>query len=1630
MTIEQKMYDSILFKNLIKLIEHKFSKKQTELVSLFAHYFCAGISSTDFDFKNENELYASIVSLWSYMQSSKDECSVRVYTPSLEVHGWQSRHTIIELVHKDMPFLVDSVRMELNRMGINIHLHIHTPLDLKRDKNNRINYISRPDPTTPSTSLTPMYLEIDRQLDEKELELIKLNLEEVLSDVRVTVSDWEPMKDKLAEVIDRLKYLPESLKNEKNSECKDFLDWISGNHFTLLGYAYYALERDNKDFKLVPQQNECLGLKTKSIWKPKAYSLNDLPSGARNLILNSENLLVLTKLSAVSRVHRPAHIDYIGVKRVDDEGNIIGEDRFIGLYTSAAYNLNPMSIPVLRQKIQTVQERSGLTPLEHDLKVLRNILETYPRDELFQIRIDELYETTIGILQIQERPVIRLFTRRDPYGRFFSCLVYVPREIYTTKIRVKITEILKASLKAISEPQFTTTFSESILARMHFIIPVENAETINYDLKEIEKNLYQATRSWKDNLKESLLNEYGDTEGKRFVQRYVERFPAGYQDETIIPTAVLDIKHMESLTHENPLSMLLYRSKEDPRDRIRFRLFYRDEPKALSEVIPMLENMGLNIISESPFRIKPVSGAERWISDFVMQHPDGKTLNLEKLKSKFQKAFAKIWLEDAENDGFNRLVLAASLSWREIAMLRAYAKYMWQIGSSFSQTYIEETLAAYPDIAKLLVNYFKQKFSPALKQSSAKLKNIKNNIIESLDTVAILDQDRILNRYLELIDASIRTNFYQKIENDDYKNYISIKLKSSEISDIPQPAPMFEIFVYSPRVEGVHLRGGKVARGGLRWSDRREDFRTEILGLVKAQQVKNSVIVPVGAKGGFVCKKSLVGLSREDFIAEGVACYKVFISALLDITDNLVDGKLVPPPNVVRHDEDDPYLVVAADKGTATFSDIANSISEEYNFWLGDAFASGGSVGYDHKKMGITAKGAWESVKRHFMEMGIDCQSTSFTAVGVGDMAGDVFGNGMLCSKFTKLVAAFNHIHIFIDPNPDVEKSYLERERLFNLPRSSWTDYNAKLISKGGGIFSRDAKAIPLTKEIKKLLDVDEDALSPNQLINAILKAKVDLLWNGGIGTYVKARVESHADVGDRANDTLRVNGEELRCKVIGEGGNLGVTQLGRIEYMRNKGRANTDFIDNAGGVNCSDNEVNIKILLNQIVRSGEMTEKQRNKILLSMTNEVSTIVLRENFLQAQSISASEERSPKMVKELMRFIHWLEKEGKLDRELEFLPNDEELLERLAQSEGLTRAEIAVLTAYGKMVLKEELCVPDISNELYYQDVLVNYFPKPIRKKYAEHTKSHPLKNEIIAMKLANEMVDYLGSNFAFRAMDETGAQSSDVANCFTMAKEIYEMPLMWKQIEALDHSIPAKIKHDMIYQTQRMVRRCTRWFLRHRRKNLDIIDGIDYFKGGVSELQKTIHKVLDKSENKIIRSSIDTWVMQGVPKKLAERVSYLSTMFSALDIIEMSKLTGLNISLVAEVYFKLGAKLELHWFLEQINLQPVDNHWQAFARASFREDLDWQQRSLTVAVLHMSKKSATAEERIINWVIENSVLLSRWQQMLADFRSSSRHEFAKFSVALRELLILVQSSVRAAAVIREKDFKVKNKSKK
>lgn len=1597
---------SVILSNVAQLIQQKVPAATAPLVNQFAELLYNNISTLDLDHRNDSDMYGATLSLWNGLNDHQDDKPViKVFNPQVSKNGWKSSHTIIEIIVRDMPFLVDSVRIALSRLNLTPHLMLNSPIKIIRDKNKNISQLSAAvDHSFKSTSVeTVFFIEIDRQNDAAVLENIAKELHSVVSDIAVTVNDWKPMQTRLRSVIDDVKKAKLPCSKAEQKESVDFLEWMLADNFTLLGYRSYQVKTLKGDMALSADIKSSLGLMNQYDGT-KERLISSLSESAREIALGN-NLLILTKTNAKSRVHRPAHLDYIGVKRFDDKGNVIGEERFVGLFGSAYYTNSALDLPLIKSKVAGVCSDSGYAKGTHAYKALINILETYPRDEILQSSPAELLQNVMGIFQMQERDYSGLFMRRDAFNRFYSCMVYVPRERYNTALRINTQKLLQEALGSDEEVEFTTFFSESAQARTHYIVRV-NSTKADINVKEIEKNLNHAARSWDDNLADALNSHKGEAKGKELSRKYAN-FPQAYKDEVLPGTAIVDIEKLEALSADNQLEMLFYQpQEEDANSRfVKLKLFHSGEPLHLSDVLPMLENFGLRVIGESPYAVRTASGEICWILDFSMLLTGKGKFNLEVVQSLFQDAFAKVWSGQLEDDGFNRLILGAELGGREVSILRAFAKYERQIGGTFSQNYIEDTFARYPSIAELLISLFNKRFSPKAKASEKVIEKILTNIETSLDKVANLDDDRIIRRFVEMINATIRTNYFQPHPETGEKAYISFKIVPSQISDVPLPVPAFEIFVYSPQVEGVHLRGGKVARGGLRWSDRREDFRTEVLGLVKAQQVKNTVIVPVGAKGGFVCKQLPNG-DRNEIFEAGKECYRTFIRGLLDITDNIVDGDIVPPVNVVRLDEDDPYLVVAADKGTATFSDVANAISEEYNFWMGDAFASGGSVGYDHKAMGITAKGAWESVKRHFREMDIDCQTTDFTCIAIGDMAGDVFGNGMLLSKHIRLQAAFNHMHIFIDPNPDAASSYVERERLFNLPGCTWEDYNKELISEGGAIFSRHAKSIKLTPQIKKMIGTQKQSMSPIDLMQAILKMQVDLLWNGGIGTYVKGSKETHLEVGDRANDALRINGAELNAKVVGEGGNLGLTQLGRIEFAAKGGRINTDAVDNAGGVDCSDNEVNIKILLNGLVQSGDLTVKQRNKILYDMTDEVGDIVIEDCYRQTHSLSITELRGGSQLKEQARFIHEIERTGKLDRGLEFIPSDEEIAERLALSKGLTRPELSVLLAYSKMILKEELVCPEITDNEYHQSLLIEAFPKQLQEKYSAQMQEHPLRAEIIATKLANKIGNDMGFNFVNRMKEETGATTAEIANCYSMSCAVFELSDIWQQIGDLDNKLSTSIQTEMLFQLRRTVRRATRWFLRHRNKSLNIAQSIEFYHATFAALSTNITSFMVEEEAAQLKRVENDLVKAGVPAPIALRISLLSTLFSAMDLAEISQSNECSIELVTDLYFKLGARLDLHWFLDQITSQPVSNHWQALARASFREELDWQQRSLTSVILHSNNNSSNVDEMLDNWFATSAQPLERWQHILTEFRMGKTHEFAKFSVALRELMLL------------------------
>ncbi|ART83830.1 NAD-glutamate dehydrogenase [Oceanisphaera profunda] len=1608
---------SVLLDNVAQHITDKFPEPLAPLVNNFVTQLYSGITDYDLYHRNASDVYGAAINLWQAFATRPDAAlHVRVYNPELGRHGWQSPHTLVEVICTDAPFLVDSIRMVLTRMGITSHLMLHQPMQVVRDAKGELTEIrereqeQNEEQASANQALeTAFLIEIDRLAAPETRDALTAELVSVVTEVLQVVSDWQPLVQRLEQVITELPTQACGAHPNEMAETLAFLNWVVDHKFTIMGYRRYQLTGEGESQELLPELESSLGL-LRNISHAQPLVLSDLSPAAREAALN-KNILILTKTNHQSRVHRPSYIDYIGIKRFDAQGRVIGEDRFIGLYASNVYNLSALDIPLIGAKLRRILAHSGLVAGSHAYKSLVNILESYPRDELIQATEQELTTIGMGVLGMQERDMTRLFVRRDLFERFFSCMVYVSKERFNTTLRQKTQAILQDYFGSEEEVEFSTYFSEGVFARTHYLIRVQD-NAMDIDVNKIEANLIEAARSWEDQFSQALSVSLGEAEGKRLFDKYGAAFGHSYTERVMPGSAVADIEKLEALSDEQPLGMLFYRAQEEKPDsnRVRLKLYHRNEPIHLSDVMPMLENLGLRIIGETPHQVS-CGDDTYWVLDFSMSYT-GAPLDLDHCQARFQQAFAQVWNKELENDGFNRLLLASDLTGRDISVLRGYAKYMRQTGVSFSQQYIEETLARYPQLAQLLFTLFEQRFSLLQTQDATQEAELHQQLVAELDKVANLDDDRIIRRFMEMIEATVRTNFYQTAANGEPKAYISFKLAPATISDMPQPLPMFEIFVYSPRVEGVHLRWGKVARGGLRWSDRREDFRTEVLGLVKAQQVKNTVIVPVGAKGGFVCKQLPEG-DRAAFLAEGKACYRLFIRALLDVTDNIIEGVVIPAKDVVRHDEDDYYLVVAADKGTASFSDIANEISAEYQHWLGDAFASGGSVGYDHKKMAITARGGWESVKRHFRELNINCQTTDFTVVGIGDMAGDVFGNGMLRSEHTCLVGAFNHLHIFIDPTPNAAATYVERERLFNTPGSSWSDFDASLISKGGGVFERSAKSISLSPEMQQLLDTDKTSLAPTEVIHHLLMAKVDLIWNGGIGTYVKSTRESHNDVGDRANDAVRVNGAQLRTRIVGEGGNLGCTQLGRIEYASQGGRINADFIDNVGGVDCSDNEVNIKILLTTLVDKGELSMEHRNQLLFDMTEDVANKVLTNAYRQSQTISITEHSGAAAIKEQQHFIHWLERKGKLDRQLEYLPSDDELTERMAVGSGLTRPELAILVAYAKMTLKETLNISEITDNDFIAQLLPLSMPQPLVAQFGEALMAHPLRGEIIATRLANIMVNDMGFNFAMRLQDETGASICDIAHSFMIAREVFGMDALLRDIEALDNIAPAAVQLALFTQVRRTVRRATRWLLRNRDRKLSIEQAIILFKPAYASLAEDLYSVMVESEVAEIKQEVSELTAQGVSQSVAERVAQLSSAFSCLDLAQIAKEKGKDIKVVAKLYFHLGVELELHWFLDQINQQEVSNHWQAQARSAFREDLDYQQRSLTAVVLKYCNANDECANMLAQWLEEHEQALNRWRHLLADFKASSSHEFAQFSVALRELNLLHLHCVNA-----------------
>ncbi|MFF3122219.1 NAD-glutamate dehydrogenase [Streptomyces sp. NPDC057908] len=1568
--------------------------------------------------------------------------NVRVHTPTVEENGWTCSHSVVEVVTDDMPFLVDSVTNELSRQGRGIHVVIHPQVVVRRDVTGKLievladgNGIStslqgRKDAKGAGTGLPHdalveswIHVEIDRETDRSDLQQISTDLLRVLSDVRETVEDWDKMRDAALRIADDLPGEPlDDLADEEVNEARELLRWLAADHFTFLGYREYEL-KDTDALAAVPGTG--LGILRSDPHHsvdeahPVSPSFDRLPADARAKA-RERKLLILTKANSRSTVHRPSYLDYVGVKKFDADGNVIGERRFLGLFSSAAYTESVRRVPVIRRKVAEVLEGAGFSPNSHDGRDLLQILETYPRDELFQTPVDQLRSVVTSVLYLQERRRLRLYLRQDEYGRYYSAIVYLPRDRYTTGVRLRLIDILKEELGGTSV-DFTAWNTESILSRLHFVVRVapgtELPDLTDAEADRIEARLVEAARSWADGFQEALNAECGEERAAELMRQYGHSFPEGYKADHTPRSAVADLVHLEALKKdEKDFALSLYEPVGAGPGERRFKIYRTGEQVSLSAVLPALQRLGVEVVDERPYELRCADRTHAWIYDFGLRMPqtngNGNYL-ADDARDRFQDAFAAVWTGEAENDGFNSLVLGAGLNWRQAMVLRAYAKYLRQAGSTFSQDYMESTLRNNVHTTRLLVSLFEARMSPERQRAGTELTDgLLEELDGALDQVASLDEDRILRSFLTVIKATLRTNFFQMADDGRPHSYVSMKFDPQSIPDLPAPRPAFEIWVYSPRVEGVHLRFGKVARGGLRWSDRREDFRTEILGLVKAQMVKNTVIVPVGAKGGFVAKQLPdPAVDRDAWMAEGIASYRTFISALLDITDNMVAGEVVPPRDVVRHDEDDTYLVVAADKGTAKFSDIANEVAVSYGFWLGDAFASGGSAGYDHKGMGITARGAWESVERHFRELGHDTQTEDFTVVGVGDMSGDVFGNGMLLSEHIRLVAAFDHRHIFIDPNPDAATSYAERRRLFDLPRSSWADYNKELLSAGGGIHPRSAKSIPVNAHIREALGIESGVtkMTPAELMQTILKARVDLLWNGGIGTYIKSSAESNPDVGDKANDAIRVNGQDLRAKVVGEGGNLGATQLGRIEFARNGGRINTDAIDNSAGVDTSDHEVNIKILLNGLVRDGDMTVKQRNKLLAEMTDEIGRLVLRNNYAQNVALANATSQAPSLLHAHQRFMRRLVRDGDLDRGLEFLPTDRQIRELLNAGKGLSQPELAVLLAYTKITAARELIKTSLPDDPHLQKLLHAYFPQQLREQFSEAVDGHALRREIITTVLVNDTVNTGGSTFLHRLREETGASIEEIVRAQFAAREIFGLGQVWDAVEALDNEVAADVQTRIRLHSRRLVERGSRWLLGNRPQPLEIAGTIDFFKAGVEQVWAELPKMLMGADLDWYQSILDELTEAGVPGELAQRVAGFSSAFPALDIVAIAERTGKDPLSVAEVYYDLADRLGITQLMDRIIELPRADRWQSMARASIREDLYAAHAGLTADVLSVGNGTSTPEERFKAWEEKNAAILTRSRSTLEEIQGSDAFDLANLSVAMRTMRTLLRT---------------------
>ncbi|MDP4002263.1 NAD-glutamate dehydrogenase [Methylobacterium sp. NEAU K] len=1499
------------------------------------------------------DLAARARALLSEPRKPGDRARVRLSDAEVVRDGRPCEITILQVVNDNRPFLLDSTLAELTEQGLSPDLVAHPILGVERDPDGTLVRVVGETTADAQGSLAResfIHIHLDH-VDIDARERLVDALAQVYRDVALATDDYQAMLGRLSDLAESLGRAPSPLPEAETAEARAFLEWLRDGQFLLLGMREHGIAGDTHPLI----EGSSLGV----LRDPEATPLRrgGTPVDYTPEILTfleEPQALIITKASVKSRVHRAAYLDYVGVKLFSGVGKLSGEVRIVGLFTASAYTSPAREVPVLRRKVEAVSERAGLDPTSHAGRSLLAVLETYPRDELFQIEVDRLFRFTLAIANLADRPRIRVLSRPDRFGRFVSLLVYVPKDRYDSTVRARIGAYL-AEVYAGSLAAAYPDFPEGPLARTHFIIGLPDQVRPQQDPAVLETGIASLVRTWGDGLRAALAEAHDGDRARLLAARYADAFTAAYRDNFQPDTAVADVAILEALSEAQPRAVQLGRRVSDPAAQVRLKVFSRGTAITLSDRVPGLENLGFRVINERTYRVMPAGSDEAariWLHDMLIERATGADIDLAALERPLEAAMLAIADGAAESDGYNRLVLEAALAWRDAALLRALGRYLRQLRIRYGQDYLAGTLSRHPEIARAIVTLFRVRFDPeADGNRAAREAEVRAGIESALADVTSLDDDRILRRFVNLVEAAVRTNFFQKAEGGGPRETISFKFACAKVTAMPLPRPLFEIFVYSPRVEGVHLRFGYVARGGLRWSDRPEDFRTEILGLVKAQQVKNAVIVPVGAKGGFYPKRLPPASDRSAWLQEGTESYRIFIRTLLELTDNIVDQAIVPPPDTVRHDSDDAYLVVAADKGTATFSDIANALSLEKGHWLGDAFASGGSQGYDHKGMGITARGAWEAVRRHFREIDVDVQTDPITVVGVGDMSGDVFGNGMLLSESIRLLAAFDHRDIFLDPNPDAARSFAERRRLFDLGRSSWADYDRSLISEGGGVFSRSLKTIPLSEPVRAALGFDRPEATPTELMQAILKAPADLLWFGGIGTYVRATTETDEDAGDRANDAVRITGPELRVKAIGEGANLGLTQRGRIEAARAGVRLNTDAIDNSAGVNTSDVEVNIKIALMIPERDGRLDYAARNQLLAAMTDEVGRLVLRNNELQTLSLSLAQRGGLGETGFAMRTMQALEAEGRLDRAVEFLPDDGAIAERMRRGEGLTRPEYAVLLAYAKLSLHDAILASAVPNDPYFDRELQRYFPKALREQFPDAVKGHRLRREIIATALANIIVNRGGPSLVTRLVDGTGADAATIAKAYAVTRDAFGLMELNLAIDGLAGRISGEGQLGLYAEVQDLLANRIVWFIR----NLDLTGGLSpvvaRYRDGVAAVEAALPKVLGAEALAAITDRATELADYGMPPDQARRLASLTALISAPDIVRVAEASGRPVQEVAATHFALEHAFRLDELAAAARTVPVADTFDRVALERAVAGIAAAHRKLTAEVV-------------------------------------------------------------------------------